>query len=70
MSQPIFMISNTMDRFRTAVTSMNERDERGANLVEYALLVAFIAIVCVAAVTLLGDATNDPYSELGSQLGS
>lgn len=70
MIQLTFMISNTMNRFRTVVTSMNERNERGANLVEYALLVALIAIVCVAAVTLLGEATNDPYSELGSQLGS
>ena len=28
--------------------------ERGASLVEYALLVALIAVVCIAAVTLLG----------------
>jgi pilus assembly protein Flp/PilA len=30
-------------------------DERGASLVEYALLVALIAVVCIAAVTLLGN---------------
>ncbi len=30
------------------------RDERGASLVEYALLVALIALVCFAAVALLG----------------
>ena len=30
------------------------RDERGASLVEYALLVALIAVVCTAAVTFLG----------------
>ena len=29
-------------------------DERGASLVEYALLVALIAVVCIAAVSLLG----------------
>ncbi|MEY2422282.1 MAG: pilus assembly protein Flp/PilA, partial [Acidimicrobiaceae bacterium] len=29
-------------------------DERGASLVEYALLVALIAVVCIAAITLLG----------------
>ena len=28
--------------------------ERGASLVEYALLVALIAVVCIAAVTILG----------------
>ena len=30
-------------------------DERGASLVEYALLVALIAVVCIAAVSLLGQ---------------
>jgi Flp pilus assembly pilin Flp len=28
-------------------------DEKGASLVEYALLVALIAVVCIAAITLL-----------------
>ena len=32
--------------------------ERGASLVEYALLVALIAVVCIAAVTVLGDNDN------------
>ncbi len=43
-------------------------DERGASLVEYALLVALIAVVCVGAVTLLGGAVQEPYSELSSGL--
>jgi Flp pilus assembly pilin Flp len=33
-------------------------DERGAALVEYAFLLAFIVVVCVAAVTLLGSNNN------------
>ena len=33
-------------------------DESGAALAEYAILVAFIAIVCVAAVTLLGTTVS------------
>ena len=32
--------------------------ERGASLVEYALLVALIAIVCIAVITMLGDNDN------------
>ena len=40
--------------------------ERGAGLVEYALLVAFIAIVCVGAVRALGTTTQEPYSEITS----
>lgn len=34
------------------------RHERGASLVEYAFLVTFIAMVCIAAVTLLGANNN------------
>ena len=33
-------------------------DEEGATLVEYVLLVALIAAVCVGAVTLLGSNAN------------
>ena len=34
------------------------REEAGASLVEYVLLVALIAAVCVGAVALLGVSTN------------
>ena len=44
------------------------RDELGASLVEYALLVALIALVCVAAVTFLGGAANSKYSKIGSTI--
>ena len=44
------------------------RDERGASLVEYALLVALIAVVCIAAVTFLGTRTSDKFSSVGSHL--
>lgn len=44
-------------------------DDRGASLVEYALLVALIAIVCIAAVTALGETTSTQFSEMSSELG-
>ena len=37
-------------------------DEEGASLVEYVLMVALIAVVCIAAVTLLGKAASDKFS--------
>jgi Flp pilus assembly pilin Flp len=40
-------------------------DERGANLVEYALLVSFIFLVCVAAVAVLGDEASQSYESIG-----
>jgi pilus assembly protein Flp/PilA len=43
-------------------------DERGASLVEYALLVALIALVCVAAVTLLGTSLEPQYSSVADGL--
>lgn len=46
------------------------KTERGASLVEYALLVALIAIVCIAAVTALGDTTAQQFSEIDSGVGS
>ena len=52
----------------THLTARLRADERGASLVEYALLVALIAIVCIAAVTLLGQAVQEPYSEVSSAL--
>ena len=40
-------------------------DERGASLVEYALLVALIAVVCIAAVTLLASGHPLPSIAIG-----
>ena len=40
--------------------------DRGASLVEYALLVALIAIVCVVAVQVLGQSTSTAFSSTGT----
>ncbi|MEY2434699.1 MAG: pilus assembly protein Flp/PilA [Acidimicrobiaceae bacterium] len=44
-------------------------EERGASLVEYALLVALIAVVCIAAITLLGGNANTKFSTVANSLG-
>ena len=52
------------------ITQMRSRhDEGGASLVEYALLVALIAVVCIVAVTLLGSNASSKFSNVGSSLG-
>ena len=43
-------------------------DEHGASLVEYALLVALIAVVCIVAITLLGSNASTKFSHVGSAL--
>lgn len=44
------------------------RDERGASLVEYALLVALIAVVCIVAITILGSNAKSKFSDVGSAI--
>ena len=42
--------------------------ERGASLVEYALLVALIAVVCIAAVTILGKNASTKFNSVGNSI--
>ena len=45
------------------------RDQRGANLVEYLLLLAFIAIIVLVAVKTLGGKVSTKFSSTNSALG-
>jgi len=49
---------------------IDDGDDRGASLVEYALLVALIAIVCIVAVAFFGGATGDTFSRVGSSVNA
>ena len=42
--------------------------QRGASLVEYALLVALIAVVCIVSVSLLGKNASKKFSAVGSAI--
>lgn len=44
------------------------KNRKGQTLVEYALLLALIAIVCIAVVTLLGNKTTNIYSNVAASL--
>jgi pilus assembly protein Flp/PilA len=46
------------------------RDEQGASLVEYALLLALIAVVCIVAVSLMGSNLNKNYSRDASSVAA
>jgi pilus assembly protein Flp/PilA len=56
-----------IDFLKTWLAS-HTRTERGASLVEYALLVALIAVVCIAAVTVLGGNIKGNFEDVGSSL--
>lgn len=54
---------------------MNAQHQRlagddGATMVEYALMVALIAVVCIAAVTLIGTNSRTKFSTVGNSIGS
>ncbi len=44
--------------------------DRGASLVEYALLVALIAVVCIAAITLLGNNASTKLRNTALSIGN
>ena len=44
------------------------RNDSGQDLLEYALLVALIALVCVVAITSTGSGVNAIFSDISSEL--
>jgi pilus assembly protein Flp/PilA len=57
-----------MLRLWTAYQSRFLKDEEGASMVEYALLVALIAVVVIAAALFLGTEIGEKFSEVGNTL--
>lgn len=50
--------------FNTLVSMI--RDDEGATMVEYGIMVALIAAVCIAVVTTLGQNVNNAFSNVNS----
>jgi pilus assembly protein Flp/PilA len=48
---------------------LRAREEGGATAVEYALMVALIAAVIIAAVTLIGTNASSKFSQVGTAVG-
>ncbi|QXC62077.1 Flp family type IVb pilin [Aquihabitans sp. G128] len=59
---------NTYNMLASYLRARFGDDERGASLVEYALLVALIAVVCIVAVTFLGTSASSKFSKVGSSI--
>ena len=58
-------MKNLITRMRTLT-----RDDSGQDLLEYALLVALIALVAVAAVQTSGQAVNTIFTNIASKLSN
>jgi pilus assembly protein Flp/PilA len=54
-----------MAKFTAAVKKF-VKGEEGATMVEYGLMVALIAVVCIAAVTAIGTSLNGKFNEVAT----
>ena len=50
------------------LSGLIDHDERGQGLAEYALILALIAILAIAAVTFLGGQINSILSDVGNKI--
>lgn len=56
------------DFLKAWIQARTVKTDRGASLVEYALLVALIAVVCIAAISFLGGEASKKFSDVGKSL--
>jgi pilus assembly protein Flp/PilA len=57
-----------MTKSLTAAATKFARDEEGATLVEYSLLLSLVAVVCVAAMTTLATSLSAIFSSLAHNI--
>ena len=57
-----------MKKFTQLVVNFLQRED-GPTAVEYAVMLALIIVVCIAAITTLGTKANATFNAVGSQLG-
>ncbi len=57
-----------MTKLFTAVATQFARDEEGASLAEYGLLLALIAVVCVAAIAVVGTNISKMFSGVSGSI--
>lgn len=63
------MLTDLCRRIRSALTRAR-RDEDGQGLVEYALILVFIAVVVIVILSVVGQQVNNVFSNISSGLGT
>ena len=64
-------IVSLVTRMVDPIRSMwNRRDQVGASLVEYALLLALIAVVAIVALHFLGGSVSNTLNSVGSSISN
>ena len=56
-----------MRQFTNSVVNFIQRED-GPTAVEYAVMLALIVVVCIAAITAIGSASNQTFSSVGSAI--
>jgi len=59
-----------MKRILNKVMFYFSKDEKGATAVEYALIVALIALAIVVGVTAVGGGLNTAFTNISTQIGA
>jgi len=57
-----------MKKFQNSVVKFLRRED-GPTAVEYAVMLALIIVVCIAAVTTLGNNSKSTYTKVGNTIG-
>ena len=60
----------TLQVYLLQLFSRFRRDNEGAALVEYGILVGLIAVICIAAVVIVGTQVSTAFSKIASALSS
>jgi pilus assembly protein Flp/PilA len=58
----------TMTKLFTAVATQFVRDEEGASLAEYGLLLALIAVVCIGAIAVVGTKISNMFNSISGSI--
>jgi pilus assembly protein Flp/PilA len=49
---------------------LNRRNERGATMVEYAILVALISVAAIVIIAVLGGQINEAFTNVSDQMNA
>jgi pilus assembly protein Flp/PilA len=55
---------------RASVLESLWRDDQGATLVEYSLVVALIAVLCIVAISFVGQKVSTLFHDIGNSVAA
>jgi len=67
-TQPVFIQEYSMLTSVSTTANRVRHNEKGATAVEYGIMVALIAVVVIAAVTLLGGNLTTTFNDVGCKV--